>query len=144
MNTNKRQIPLVEGYFSWPSDDPRLIATRCKSCGYCFFPKVCSCGNPNCENKKPEDILLSKRGKLDSYTIHYYPPPAPYVPPDPFVPFGIGLVEFPEGVRVIGQMTGCDPEKGLKIGMDVETVIEKLQEDKDGNEIMCWRFRPVK
>ncbi len=142
--SEKKQIPVVEGYFTWPSDDPRLIVTKCKSCGYCFFPKTSTCGNPNCKKKDVEAILLSKRGKLNSYTIQYYKPPEPFVAPDPFVPYGIGLVEFPEGIRIMGQMTGCDPEKELKMGMDVEMVIEKMYEDEDGNEVMTWKFKPVK
>ena len=38
--------------------------------------------------------------------------------------------------------TGCDPE-AIKIGMDVELVIEKLGEDEQGNEVMTYKFRPV-
>jgi hypothetical protein len=32
----------------------------------------------------------------------------------------------------------------LKSGMDVELVIDKLREDAEGNEIMSYKFRPVK
>lgn len=139
MSAEKRQIPIDESLFTWPSDKPRLIATKCKSCGFCIFPRTHSCYNPNCKNKDVEDVLLSRRGKLQSYTIHIYPPPPPFRPAEPFVPFGIGLVEFPEGVAVLGQITGCDPNKDLKIGMEVETIVEKLYEDEGGNEVVGWR-----
>ena len=144
MNAEKKQIPAWEGLFTWPSDDPRLIATKCKSCGSCFFPKTYACHNPNCKNKDPQDVLLSKRGKLNSFSIQYYQPPALYPITGTWVPLGYGLVEFPEGVRVLGQMTDCDPEKDLKLNMEVEVVIEKLYEDEEGNEVMTWKYRPVK
>ena len=144
MSAQKGQIPIDEKLFTWPSDEPRLIASKCKSCGFCLFPRIPSCYNPNCENKEVEDVLLSRRGKLRSYTVHEYAPPPPFCPPEPFVPFGIGLVSFPEGVDILGQITGCDPHKDLKIGMEVETVIEKLYDDAEGHEVVGWKFRPVK
>jgi uncharacterized OB-fold protein len=144
MAVKKHQIPVVKGLFTWPSDDPRFIARRCQSCGEVFFPARDFCANPACNGTDMEEILLSKKGKLYGYTIQCYPPPRPFVPATPFVPFGIGLVEFPEGIRICGQMIDCQPEKDLELGMDVEMVIERLDEDKEGNEIVAWKFRPVK
>ena len=80
-----------------------------------------------------EEIRLSPKGKLWSYTINYYPLPPPYKPPEVFEPFGIGEVEFPEGVRVIGMITGCDAEKDLEIGIDMDLVFETLFVDDDGS-----------
>ncbi len=56
----------------------------------------------------------------------------------------MGQVEFPEKVRVAGIITGCDPEKDLEIGIDMELVFDKLYDDDEGNEIIGWKFRPVK
>ena len=141
MSNEKKQIAAVEGLFSWPSDDPRLIASRCRSCGSVRFPARSTCHNPYCNKDDVEEILLNKRGKLYSYTIHHYCPPPPFHPPDPFVPYGIGLVELPEGIRIMGMLTQCDLE--LKINMDVELVAEKLYDDDKGNEIMGWKWRPL-
>ena len=145
MPTIKKQVPLAEGLFTWPSDDPRLIGTKCKTCGHHFFPKTYLCQNPNCRSKDVETVNFSKHGNLNSYSIQYYQPPPPYVSPDPFVPLAIGLVEFEkEGLRVIGQLTNVkNPEKDLKMGMAVEMVIEKLKEDEHGNDVMIWKFKPV-
>ena len=129
---DKKQIPVLEGYFTWPSDEPRLIGSRCKSCGDHFFPKTFMCHNPNCKNKEVEEALFSQRGKLASYTIVRYPPPPPFVSADPFIPFAVGEVAFPEGMQIVGMMTGCEPDD-LKMNMEVETVVEKYYEDKDGN-----------
>ena len=67
-------------------------------------------------------------------------PPVYYKGP---VPYAFGYVELPDGVRVETLFSDGDPE-ALKIGMDVELVIEKLHGDDEGNEIMAYKFRPVK
>ena len=58
------------------------------------------------------------------------------------VPYAEGFVELPEGVRVETLFTGCD-FNDLKVGMDVEMIIEKLHEDEEGNEIVAFKFKPV-
>ena len=143
-DSTEKRVAAFEDLFTWPSDDPRLVATRCKSCGYCAFPKTFTCGNPNCKNEDVEDILLSKRGKLWSWSTQYYKPPPPFIVPEPYVPFAVGLVEFPEGIKVLGIVTGCNaPDEELKIDMAVEVIAEKLFVDEDGNEVIGWKFKPV-
>lgn len=58
---------------------------------------------------------------------------------DPFKPFGIGLVELPEGINVLGMLTTTE---NLKIGLEVELLVEGLYRDGD-NEVMTWKFRPL-
>ena len=141
----KKQIPCLEGWFTMPPEDPRLIGSKCNSCGHYFFPKATSCRNPLCKKTEPlEEVLISKRGKLFVYTVNYYSPPPPYHAPDPFVPFGVACVEMPEGIKVIGQIPRDVDTNVLKIGIEMETVREVLYEDKEGNEILSWMFRPVK
>ena len=77
-----------------------------------------------------------------TYTLVCYPPPPPYRAPDPFTPFAIGEVRLPEGIAIIGQMTGCKYEE-LKTGMEVEMLTDKLFEDEQGNDVITWKFRPV-
>ena len=134
-------IPVIDGLFTWPADKPQLIGTRCLCCGTYFFPKSFSCNNPRCKEKKLEEVLLSPRGKLYSYTIQYYPPPPPFKFEEPFSPYAIGLIELPEGIRVLGMLTGCQFEE-LKIGMEVEMVVEKLYQE-GGKEVVTWKFKPV-
>ena len=137
-----KQIPIVDGLFTWPSDKPQLIGGRCKYCGSYFFPKTYIRHRPDCPQREVEEVLLSRRGKLKSYTWQYYQPPPPYKGPDPFVPYGIGLVELSEGLKVVGMLTGCEL-KDLKEGMDVELIVEKLYTDEQGNEYLTWKFSPV-
>jgi uncharacterized protein len=142
-NLEKKQIPAVEGTFTWPSTEPRFVGSKCKACGTVSFPKTSVCRNPSCKNKgEVEETLLSRRGKLLSFTLICYQPPPPFVAPKPFVPFPIGEVQFPEGIAILGQITGRKYEE-LKTGMEVETVVEKLFVDEQGNEVVGWKFRPL-
>ena len=56
-------------------------------------------------------------------------------------PFAIGWVEFPEGVRVFGQIKDWESQV-LKIGMNMELVIDTLWEEED-KEIIGYKFRPL-
>lgn len=143
MTGKKKQLAAIDGLFSWSADEPHLIGSRCKSCGTVNFPSRALCNNPHCNKKDVEEILLSRRGKIYSYTIQFYEPPPPFHPANPFVPFGIGLVELPEGIRIVGMMTQCDV-KDLEFDMDVELVVEKLYEDGNGNEVVGWKWKPIR
>lgn len=137
---DKRIIPVRVGLWttpSSPSEEPRLLGNRCRNCGEVLFPRKQVC--PNCQQKDFEDVELSRRGKIYSVTIVMQRPPVYYKGP---VPYAFGYVELPD-VRVETLFTDCDPES-LEVGMDVELVIEKLYEDDEGNEIIAYKFRPVK
>ena len=139
------QIPAVEGWFTWPpSKEPHLLGSRCRKCGDYFFPQIKACGNPNCMSSDLEEVKLSRKGKLYSYTISYMPSPPPYVPPDPFVPYAIGVMDLEkEKMKVQGQIVSNYDVNKLKIGMDMEVVLELLYKDKEGKEVMVWKFKPL-
>ena len=135
--SGKRTIPLREGLFVMPSrpgEKPRLLGSRCRGCGKTTFPprSVCS----DCYGEELERVPLSAKGQLYSYTIIGYPPPGLTAP------YAIGYVDLAEGVRVFSILTEWD-QKGLKVGMEVELVLDKFREDKEGNEILTYKFRPL-
>jgi len=140
--TNITRIPVVEGVFAETPDGPRLIGSRCVDCGTPHFPRSPVCRNPRCNGRTVEDVHLSTRGELWSFTIQHYKPPPPMRFDDPFVPYGIGLVDLPEGLRILSMLSSPEPER-LKIGMAVELVLEPLYHDDEGNEVITWKFRPV-
>ncbi len=144
MAVAKKQIPIQEGLYTWPSDRPQLIAGKCKDCGEITFPRQDAC--PSCTGRNAEEVLLSTRGVLWTFTIQRFPPPAPpYIgnaDRETFVPFGVGYVELPEGIRVETRLTESDPEK-LRIGMEMELVIGEFVEDEDGNGLMTFAFQPL-
>jgi uncharacterized OB-fold protein len=137
---NGNKIPVAEGIFTINEKGVSLIGTRCISCGNHYFPQAISCKNPRCNEKRVEKVLLSKRGKLYSYTIQYYLPPPPFRM-ESKGPYAIGLIELPEGIRVMGMLTGLDFEE-IKIGMEMELTLERLYVDEKGNEVVTYKFRP--
>ena len=143
-DTVTKQVPIKEGMLELPQspgERGHLIGSKCRKCGELFFIRRQIC--ENCQSQDLETISLSSTGKLYAFSVMYYPAPPPYKPPEPFVPYGAGWIELPEGLVLYSLLTENDPKK-LKIGMDMELVIDKFSEDKDGNEVMVCRFRPVK
>ena len=136
--------PAVEGWFAWESGEPHLIGTRCKQCGSYFFPKeTAMCRNPRCTSEELEELALSRRGTLWSYTNNCYQPPAPYVSPDPFVPYVVAAVELErEGLVVLGQVVGSVTVEDLRSGMTMELVVDTLFKD-DEQEAVIWKWKPV-
>jgi len=141
----KKQVPVVEGFMTTPLSPPNqvsLVGSRCLSCGVVLLGKRHAC--ENCASTDLEDVIFSKRGKVYSYTVAFYPPPQPYAGSvDPFVPCPIVWVDLPEGVRILSTLTDCKPDE-VKIDMEVELVVEKGWEDEKDNEVIIYKFKPVK
>ena len=119
-SSGRKQISIKEGLFTAPlspAEQVRLIGSKCKNCSEISLGKQQTCSN--CGGGGLEEIPLSRKGKLWTYTVIRHKPPGDYKGPDPFVPFGLGLVEIPEGIRVLSPIK-CDLEK-LNVGMELET-----------------------
>lgn len=136
------QIPVAEGIFTWPSDDPQLIGSRCDACGIVTFPGQSSC--PRCASTEMSEHLLAREGRLWAWTTQGFPPPSPpYAGASgrDFVPFGVGYVELRGEVKVESRLTVSDPDV-LVSGMAMEVVIVPFRTDDDGNEVVTFAFRP--
>ena len=142
MVTEVKQKPIAEGLFALKDGKPSLIVTHCKSCGDYFFPKTFTCHNPNCKEKQVEDTMLSRKGKVSSYTVMCYPPPPPFIAPPDYKPIPVVAVAFPEGINIIGMVEGCE-QKDLKIGMEMELITGPLYTNKEGEQIIAWKFKPA-
>lgn len=139
----KRGVPIKEGLLTSPLsplEQVRLQGSRCRSCGEVFLGIHKGC--ENCQGDDLESVVLSNRGKLYSYTVIRNRPPGNYVGSEPFVPFAVGLVELPEGLRILSPLTDCDID-ALEIDTDLELVIGKFYEDQEGNEVIAFKFKPV-
>jgi uncharacterized OB-fold protein len=137
------QVPIAEGVFTWPSDDPQLIGTRCSACGIVTFPAQASC--PRCSSTDMAEHLLSRRGRLWAWTTQSFPPPSPpYAGPvgPAFVPFGVGYVELGGEVKVETRLTETDADR-LTQGMEMELVVVPFASDDDGNEVVTFAFQPT-
>jgi len=139
----KTRVPAVDGWFSTGAA-PALLGTRCTACGTYFFPSEHTfCRNPGCAGREFADVELSRRGRIWSFTDNRYQPPAPYVAPDPFVPYTIAAVELAtEQLVVLGQMVAGVDTASLRAGQEVELVLGTLYED-DEHEYLVWKWQPV-
>lgn len=144
MGTGKAQVPAIEGWFTMNAHAPHLLGSRCTRCKSYFFPKESFfCRNPGCGGTEFEETPLSRTGTVWSFTTNHYAPPAPYISPDPFVPYTVAAVELAaEKMVVLGQVAGGVDPGSLKVGMEVELVLERLYEDET-SEYMVWKWKPV-
>jgi uncharacterized OB-fold protein len=134
--------PVIAGLFADTPDGPRLLGSRCASCGTPYFPKVAICRNPSCAGGAIEDAEFGPKGTLWSYTIQYYPPPPPTKYDEPYVPYAMGMIDMAEGIRVLARISTDDVTK-VAAGSDVELVLEKLYTAPDGDDVITWKFREV-
>ena len=86
------------------------------------------------------DITLSRRGKVWSYSTVMLPLPQWYKGP---VPFDLGYVELLEGVRIWTRLLGAEAGT-FRVGQEVELEIDTMQVNAEGNEILGFCFVPVK
>ena len=135
--------PIVEGLFTWPADEPRLLGGRCGTCGTTTFPRQNGC--PRCGSQPLDEVLLARRGRLWAWTTQEFAPPAPPfagIGGRDFEPFGVGYVELPGELRVEARLTEHRPEH-LRVGMEMELVIVPFGADDAGTELVTFAFRPV-
>lgn len=138
-------MPAVEGWFTTDPDHPALLGTRCSTCGTVFFPpETTFCRNPACDGREFEEIELSRRGTVWSFTNACYQPPPPFVAPtEPYEPFTIAAVELAaEKMVVLGQMVPGVGVEDLRVGTEVEVTLGTLYED-DEHTYLVWKWRPV-
>ena len=136
-------VAVADGIFDIRDGKPVLLGTRCTNCDNHMFPRQTGC--PRCLFNEQEDVELATRGTLWTWTVQAFPPKAPpYLGPvgEDFEPYGVGYVELPGQLRVEGRLTIADPEQ-LKIGMDMELVLDPLSIDDDGNQVVTYAFAPV-
>ncbi len=137
------QVAFAPDVFTWPSGEPQLIGARCAACAAVTFPLGPSC--PRCGTPDPERHLLPRRGTLWTWTTQDFLPKEPYAggeTPETFRPYGVGLVQLGDEVRVEARLTEADPSR-LDFGMELELAIVPFRVDEDGTEVMTYAFRPV-
>lgn len=141
---HRERVAAVEGWFTLDEDEPRLLGGRCPTCGTVTFPaRAPACPNPACAGLELAEAELSRRGRLWSWATNHYPPPEPYVAPEPFMPYTVAAVELDdERMVVLGQLdAGVDPA-GLRVGQPMELALGVLFDDGE-REHLVWTWRPV-
>ena len=119
------------------SGEPYLAGQRC-ACGAVYLGHRIACAK--CLGRGPfTEIPLSRTGELYVWSIVHQSFPG--VP----VPYVVGIVDLPEGVSVRCNVIGVEPDpKALRFGMKVEMTTGVSQQDKEGNDVVAFYFRPVR
>ena len=140
---NEEFVAIREDIFTQPITplaDVRLVGSKCNNCNEVMFGIAGCCSNCATEDLSP--IPLSTRGTLWTYTVIRSRPPGAYLgPSDPFIPFAEGLVELPEGIRVLSVLD-CDID-AVNIGMPLELVVYPISKDDEGREIIGFKFKAI-
>jgi uncharacterized protein len=123
--------PVREGLFT----DRHLVGGRCGVCGRYHFPAAEIC--PYCGSDATAPVELSDTGTLWGWTAVTAAPPGYRGE----APFGFGVVELPEGIRVISRVEEADPAR-LSFGMPVRFALAPLHTDDDGTQVVTYTFVP--
>jgi len=139
----KTRVPAADGWFTMDEAQPQMMGARGAESGSYFWPTgIATSGNPAEPGEAREPALLSRRGRLWSWTTNHYAPPEPYVAPDPFVPYTVCAVELEEEQMVVlGQLATAADAEQLEVGMTMELVLGPLYEDDD-HEYVVWQWAP--
>ncbi len=129
---------LVNGGGS-PGDDVVLLGSKCMNCGEVSIGTNDGC--LNCGGDKIESVTLANEGTLWTYTVIRHKPPGDYLGPEPFEPYALGLVELPDGVRIMTPLVGDVDE--FEIGSTVRSVPWVLVSD-DGKAYRAFRYAQIK
>ena len=135
------RVPLKPGFFTIPDDPnepPRLLGTKCVTCGEHYFPRRAVCARPECLSENTADVPLGPRGTLYSYTFVHFPLFGSMRMEH--VGYGVGQVDMAEGPRVQFPLAGKQEE--YRVGMALEAELDTLREDA-GRDVVIVRFRPV-
>lgn len=127
---------IAGGLFTLAGDSIRLVGGHSPSSGRYHFPRAAACPYTGAEDV--EEVELSDHGTLWAWTAVTIPPPG-Y---DGEVPYGFGVVELPEGLRVVARLTEADPAR-LSAGQAMRLVPDVVGTDEDGTELVTWAFAPA-
>mgnify|MGYP001176779738 CR=1 FL=1 len=120
------------------SGEPFLAGQRCDGCGAVYLGRRQACAK--CLGRGPfREVPLSRTGELYVWSIVHQSFPG--VP----VPYVVGVVDLPEGVSVRCNLIDVQPDPtALHFGMKVEMTTGVSQQDREGNDVVAFYFRPAK
>ena len=115
-----------------------LIGTKCLNCSEIYFPPRNLC--PRCRRmSKIEEFKLQGRGEVVTYTVIHAAPEGFHAQ----TPYIMAIVKLDEGPSLTTQIVDCDINE-IEIGMKVEAVFRKIQEDGNAGLIYYgYKFKPI-
>ena len=127
------KVFIREDIFTEGPEGITLLANKCKSCGKVYFPKLRYCAN--CFSVDLEDIPLSRRGTLYTYTTTYMP--SMHFEP----PYANGYIDIEQGARIFAPLVILK-DKPFKIGMEMKLEVDTLWREGE-KEFVGFRFCPM-
>ncbi len=132
-----RRISVAERQLRISEDgkDGVLLGRKCQDCGEMFFgqPRFCL----KCTSGNLEPVEFGRDGVVSTYTIVRQAPPGWQGD----VPYLLATVKLTEGPSVASEVVDC-AEGDLKVGMPVEFTVRVGGTDKEGNEVIVYKWRP--
>jgi len=136
MENPEKPVPVVNPWarpFWEAAKEKRLIIQQCKDCEkHIFYPRI-AC--PHCFSDQVDWVEASGKGNVYSFTVVNNNAPSAFIPDIPYV---IAVVKLEEGVQMLSNIVGCDPE-AVTCDMPVEVTFEELND-----EFTLPKFQPVK
>lgn len=126
-------VPVRTGLFDeTPDGGVQLLGSRCSACHRYLFPRGELC--PYCSSADVEAVVLSDTGTLWGWTVVQTAPPG-Y---EGSVPFGFGVVELPEGLRIITRLELSDTP--FDVGQPMRLGVAALHDNDDGETVVTYTF----
>ena len=121
-----------------PDGGFRLVGQKCRECGAVALGRHPAC--LSCHSRQVAEVSLSQTGPLANYSIVHLKPSSEWTGP---VPYALGEVVIPEGIAVTTLIMGLKNFDGIKVGAAMKLALEKVDEDEEGNDIMCYVWIPA-
>lgn len=116
---------------------PRLIGASCTRCNRRSFPFAETCAW--CGAGSTREVTLAPTGTLWAWTAVTAAPPGYRGA----IPFGFGVVELDDEVRVITRLSESDPQ-ALEFGQSMQLVLDVVDHDDEGDvDVVMWAFAPA-
>ena len=117
--------------------EPYLAGQKCGACGAVYLGRRMACSKC-CATGPFTEIPLSRKGTLHVFAIVHQSMPG--VP----TPYVAAIVDLPEGVSVRATLQNVDPDPTkLRFDMPLEMTTGVSQQDRDGNDVVAFWFRPA-
>jgi uncharacterized OB-fold protein len=136
---DKKPLPIV-AYLHLPEspgEEPYLSGNKCRACGAVYVGSRMACSK--CSSPDLEEMRFSNVGEIWTFgVVHQSFPNVP-------TPFVAAIIDLPEGASVRATVTGLDPNQPGPswFGKKVQMYVEKAYTDKQGNDIIAYKYRPV-
>ncbi|MEV4255072.1 OB-fold domain-containing protein [Spirillospora sp. NPDC049652] len=108
-------------YFWDGVNEGELRIQSCADCGTLRHPPGPMC--PRCHSTNRTFRKASGRGIVHSFVVHHHPPVPGRTPP-----YAVAVVELEEGVRILGDVVGCEPSE-VEVDMPVRVVFQRMDDE---------------